>query len=306
MKIPILVGPTSTGKTSITLNISSKTSAHIISADSRQVYKYMDIGTGKLPVNLVDTKIEKNDGFWKINDCSIWGYDLVKPDQTFNSFEFAKFALNKIVERKSEGTPIIVVGGTGFFIDTLTGLVNLNAAEPDLALREHLNSKSLEELNFDLEKLSTEQAAKVDKKNKIRIIRAIERLTIKGDEKPKLNREGLEFEYYGLTATRDVLYPRVDTWAESIWGEPLFNELRTLHIQGFTNTAPLKGLVYKTAVQHLNKEITFEQGLERTKFDLHAYIRRQQTWFKKNASIKWFDIAQEKDIVSIVSKSLYN
>jgi len=97
----------------------------------------------------------------------------------------------------------------------------------------------------------------------------------------------------------------VDIWAESIWGDVLFCEIAHLMKLGYSNTHPLKGLVYKTALQYLKQEISFEQGLERTKFDLHAYIRRQQTWFKKNQNIKWFDIAQEKDIVSIIAKSLY-
>ncbi len=305
MKIPILVGPTSSGKTSIALNVSAKAGAQIISADSRQVYKFLDVGTGKLPVNLSDTKIEKNDGFWKINGCTIWGYDLVGPNQAFNSFEFAQFALNKIHQLKSENTPVIVVGGTGFFTDTLTGQVNLDAPQSDLLLREQLNNKSLDELNIELEKLSPGQAAVIDKKNKVRVIRAIERLTLQTDEKPKLNREDLTFEYFGLTASRDVLYSRAEKWAESIWGDPLFAEVKFLISQGFAQSNPLKGLVYKTALQHLIQEISFENGLERTKFDLHAYIRRQQTWFKKNTSIKWFDIAQEKDIVSIIAKSLY-
>jgi tRNA dimethylallyltransferase len=310
MKIPVLVGPTSSGKTSIALQVCEKNGAHVISADSRQVYKYMDIGTGKLPINTKDYKIERGEGFWKINDCTIWGYDLVEPSQNFNAYEFATFALAKIKELENKDIPVLIVGGTGFFVDTLTGRTKLNATEADPNLRAALNDKNLDELLVQLKDLSPQMYLSIDQKNKVRVIRAIERLlsvSAKSDTAFEIPVD-FEFEYIGLTANRNVLYERADIWAQNIWGDLLFEEIKYLISNGFSDSNTLKGLIYKTGVEFLNNQISFELGLERIKFDIHAYIRRQQTWFKKNHSIKWQDIQStaNADIVSIVSNSLYN
>lgn len=174
MKIPLLVGPTSSGKTSVGLEV-CKRGAQIISADSRQVYKFLDIGTGKLPINN-DFKIEKGDGFWKINGVIIWGYDLVFPNQKFNAFEFTKFAREKINNLHVQNIPVIVVGGTGFFVDSLTDRIKLDAPKANEELRQSLNNKSLDELLIQLQKLSQKNFETIDQNNKVRVVRAIEKI----------------------------------------------------------------------------------------------------------------------------------
>jgi len=305
LTVPVVVGPTSSGKTSLAIKICELTGAHIISADSRQVYKYMDVGTGKLPLNSTSLTIEKAEGYWQIDGTTIWGYDLATPREQFNAGLFAQCALAKIHELTAEKIPVIVVGGTGFFVDVLTGKIQLNSAPADTDLRNTLDSQSLDNLLKELNELSVEEFIKIDKKNKVRVIRAIERLKSKSDELVNLNRNGIAFKYFGLTAERNVLYANANEWASRIWGDILFNEVNRLINQGYIETQPLRGIVYKTALEYLQNNISFAQGLERVQFDLHSYIRRQQTWFKKNSDIHWLNAEEVEKNISIIAGSLY-
>ncbi len=114
------------------------------------------------------------------------------------------------------------------------------------------------------------------------------------------------FKIIGLTADRDRLYSRVDSWAESIWGKPLFDELKFLIDRGWESSPQLQGLVYKTALAYLHGETTSEDGLQRVKFDLHAYIRRQQTWFKKTPNVRWLDLTSTKESILFELENAYN
>ena len=310
MNVPILVGPTSSGKTSLALELCTKYDTHIISADSRQIYKFLDVGTGKLPINKTDFSILKGDGFWKINGVTIWGYDLVTPDSSYNVYNFAQFAWNKIEELHKQNIQAIVVGGTGLFVDTVSGILTLDAAESNPQLRQELSTKDLDQLLVQLKNLSATDFDKIDKKNKVRVVRSIERNLTKNTSEEKVIKppQNIEFNYFGLTAERNYLYSRVDAWAMEIWGEKLFYEVEQLISMGYEQTPVLNGLVYKTAVAYLHGEIDFNSGLQRIQFDLHAYIRRQQTWFKKNPQINWLDVQNQPhaELVSIIGKCLYN
>lgn len=296
-----IVGPTSTGKTSLALDLCKKFNGEIISADSRQIYKYMDVGTGKLPLGGF-TSVEKGNGFWILDDVKIWGYDLVLPDQYFSSFDYAKYALEKSVEILSRGKTVFLTGGTGFYVDAVTGKIELNSnVSPDFRLRSKLQKMDLEELQKLLTSLNLEAFEKIDKNNPVRLIRAIEKEKSKKNFVTSLPRLKNPFIYIGLTGPREVLYNRSDCWVEAIWGAGLIPEIQNLLQKNYGSCPSLKGLVYKTAVDCLRKELTEDKAVERTKYDVHAYIRRQQTWFKRNLDIEWFDIS-----VDSYKENVYN
>ena len=309
MKVFVIVGPTSTGKTSLSVELCKKLGGEIISADSRQIYKYMDVGTGKLPIGS-SIDIKKGDGFWELDEIKVWGYDLVAPDQYFSSYDFAEYALEKTQEIFSGGKNVFLVGGTGYYVDTVTGkLVLNNNIEPDFELRSELEKKSLPELQSLLTSLNLEAFQKIDKKNPVRLIRAIEKE--KGQKKnltplPCLD---ADFIYIGLSGPREFLYSKADRWVEEIWKSGLVSETEKLLTMNFGSFPPLRGLVYKSSVSFINKEIEESAAVQRIKFDIHAYIRRQQTWFKRNPDIKWFDVSVDsygENVYSFIKEKMKN
>ncbi|GIW69396.1 MAG: tRNA dimethylallyltransferase [Patescibacteria group bacterium] len=299
MKVFAIVGPTSTGKTSLSLDLCRRLNGEIISADSRQVYKHMDVGTGKIPLD-TKTKIEKGKGFWDFAGVRVWGYDLVSPDQYFSSYDFAKYALEKLTEVLGRGKNVFIVGGTGFYVDAVTGRIDLNSnVKPDFELRSRLEKMTLEELWALLTSLNLKVYEKIDKNNPVRLIRAIEKEKAGENRATPLPRPDAEFIYIGLTGSRDLLYSRADRWAELVWRKGLIPETEKLLAMNFGSYPPLRGLVYKSAVSFIKKEIGEAEAVQKIKFDLHAYIRRQQTWFKKNKDIKWFDITSDSYIENV-------
>lgn len=293
-KIVVICGPTSSGKTSLATQLCKETNAEIISADSRQIYKYMDIGTGKIPVSSRGVGCVKNPGMWIINGINIWGYDLIEPGQYFSSYDFAKYAMERIQGIREKGKKVIVVGGTGFYIDTLTGKSDVSHKKPNPEIRNKLNNMLLKELQAQLHKLNPEIYEQIDQKNPVRLIRAIERELSEEVSPPLPQIKNTEFIYLGLNAPRNILYSRADNWVEEIWNNGLIIETKTLIDKGYKDTPQMKGLVYKTANSYIEGDISEPEAKQQIKFDLHAYIRRQQTWFKRNTDISWLDITDKK------------
>ncbi len=261
----------------------------------------MDVGTGKVPQDS-SLGVMKNEKYWTINGVKVWGYDLVSPVDYFSAYDFAIFARSTIADIHARGSIPLVIGGTGFFVDALTGRINLSAVAPNFKLREELDQLSLEAALGKLKELNEADFHTIDQKNKLRVVRAIERNSLPSVVNKLAS--NLNFNYYGLFDERENLYSRVDLWAEVIWGDLLFNEVKSLISLGFRDSPPLKGLVYKTALAYLNGDIGLGEGLARVKFDLHAYIRRQQTWFKKNDSITWLNVSDFRKNVGLLGNAL--
>lgn len=309
-KIPVLLGPTCIGKTSLALEFCKGADYSILSADSRQIIKYMDFGTGKIPVDSA-YEFEKEDKKWKVRGITIHGYDLVTPTEYFSAYDYAQFG-NQILD---ENKRIIVVGGTGFYVDILTGRIKPDLAKPDLELRRKLESLSLDELQTRYLVLSSELRKDIDMKNKARLIRALEKsqtkLNLKQNQLPDQEEIGvskssghelsnLEFKYFGLNAPNELLYARADLWLESVWDKTV-NEVRWLIENGYETSVRLQGLVYKSVVNFIDSQVSESEAKQRAKFDLHSYIRRQKTYFKKNKEITCFDITDDNS-----KEKLYN
>ncbi|EKE00264.1 MAG: tRNA delta(2)-isopentenylpyrophosphate transferase [uncultured bacterium] len=297
-KVITIVGPTSSGKTSLALSLCQKFNGQVISADSRQIYKHMDIGTGKLPINKsasTQHKIVKDDCKWQIEGIDMWGYDLTTPGSFYSAYEFAEFARNKILDLQKQNTPVFLVGGTGFYVDTVAGKINLDEIPANQKLRKDLEKMSTAQLQTKLQNLDATVYAKIDTKNPMRLMRAIEKATQPKNQPTKMlpTLENTQFIYIGLTAPRETLYARTDAWLEQVWQNGLLDETQNLIKAGFTNTPQLNGLIYKSAKAFLAGTLTAQDAIQRAKYDLHSYIRRQQTWFKKNPDTTWFDICEK-------------
>ncbi len=297
-KVFVILGPTSSGKTSLVLDLCQKINGEVVSADSRQIYKFMDIGTGKKPINS-DILIEKQENGWKMDGISVWGYDLTDPNTYFSAYDYAVFAIEKLKDIISRGKTPFLVGGTGFYVNIVTGDVKTDQAPPDFSLRKTLEILSTEQLKLELEKINPELAQKTDLKNPVRLIRAIEKSKSTTKREPLALLENVEFVKTGLFASRNVLYERADTWVDKIWHAGLLEETKWLMESEYAESDKLQGLVYKTAVSFLKNETPEAEAIQKTKHDLHAYIRRQQTYFKKMRHINWFDITQDNKFETV-------
>lgn len=302
----VILGPTCTGKTSLGLKLCQKFNGAIISADSRQAVRYMDVGTGKLPVSNATSEILRTEDRWVLGGVDVYGYDLVDPDQYFSAYDFVGYCQKTFPRVPLNGKNMFVVGGTGFYIDALAGNTPLAGVAPDLGLRNYLETLNLEQLDQKLLEVNPEAYQKLDLKNPARVIRAIEKsLTSEiSQEKSSLLTAPI---YIGLTGDRKILYERADAWVDAIFDPRLFDEVVNIQ-QQFPKSHRLTGLIYKSAVSYLSNQATLEEASQRAKFDMHAYIRRQQTWFKRDPNIIWFDISQpnfDDRVVSLVESNLH-
>lgn len=285
-----ILGPTSSGKTSTALKLASKFNLSIISADSRQIYRYFDIGTGKTPI-VSDYKIEKNLNSWNMDGVEIYGYDIAEPHEVFSSVQFSKFsklASDRI--QKSNKNPILV-GGTGYYAEmAISNTTKLPEVLPDYSLRQSLKDASIEQLHQMLPSDLIDNLNESEKKNRQRLIRKIEISNALGSI-PEFKVEVDESKVIVFTAPNEYLFERADLWLQEIW-EPLKNEVNILLSKGYEKSIPMKGIIYKTMLQYIQKKTKESVAYKETKFDLHSYIRRQKTWFKKYKNAHIIDISE--------------
>jgi len=305
----VICGPTSTGKTSLALSLCRKFKGEIISADSRQVYRFMDVGTGKLPVTESNVQIKKGNGMWEIGGIRVWLYDVVNPNQSFTVVDYARRAEAEIKSCWRRGRVPFLVGGSGFYIDVVLGKLTVAGVPPDFELRRELEKLSTAELFEKLQALDPQRAKTIDPANPHRLIRAVEIAVSRRGGSSALPEESPAAQFpnvardkslklnafiLGLTAPRGVLYARADRWAQAIISNgTLIDEIYDLLDRGYRNTPPLRGIVYKTVLEFVDQKITKGEMLQKIKFDLHGYIRRQLTWFRRDEGIRWFDITQK-------------
>ncbi len=290
----VIYGPTATGKTDLALQIAKKYQGELISADSRQVYKDLDIGTGKISPK---SDVIKHQKYWIVDNVKINGFDLVPPGQMFSVAEFLKFASGKMSQiRRSKKLPI-VVGGTGFYIKSLIEGLDSLGISPDLKLRKQLENLSVTSLYQKLLQINKKRAKtmnKSDRANPRRLIRAIE---IGMNDKYQVHNKykilNAKSLLIGLTAPNSYLYKRADNWLEKRLDNGLIEEIQSLVKKGINSDwLESLGLEYRWLTRFILGKIGFEKALERLRGDVHSFIRRQKTYFKKFDQIKLFDISK--------------
>lgn len=306
-KVLVILGPTAVGKTDIALKLAKKFNGELVACDSRQLYKGLDIGTGKMPGR--ETKVTKEAGYWEIDGVRVWMYDLADPRDGFNLKQYCDLA-TKIVEKILEkGKLPIIVGGTGLYLrGLLEGLSPLGGENKKL--RESLEILPVGELQEKLHSLSPltlKQMNQSDRSNKRRLIRKIELVSmypyiINKTKSSKLKVQSWEIFKVGLSAPRSVINSRIDSRLVSRVDQGLFEEAKRLHQGGlsFKRMREL-GLEYGVLADLLEEKISQEGFLEKLKIKIHQYAKRQETWFKKEKGVNWFDIT-EKDLIRRVER----
>lgn len=273
MKLPVILGPTCIGKTSLALEIAKSLNADILSIDSRQVFKGLDIGTGKFKGN---QKVDKYDNYWEIEGVRVWGYDLLLPGEELNVLKFCKYAQKIIEDCRGRGKKLIATCGTGFYLDFLSGEIFYN--DIDEKRKEELHKKSLQELNDLVLKYNI--GSDLDLQNKLRVITKILSFESKSVQKHNFKINDLEFYNFYLTGPREQLYKNADLFTKEILNQGVIEEF-TENKKIYGETRSLDGLIYKDIAEFIEGKILFNEMESRIKFSLHAYIRRQETYFKK-------------------------
>jgi len=299
----VIYGPTVTGKTNLAIKLAQKYNGELISADSRQVYKGLDIGTGK--VNF-ESKTEKHQDYWIVDGVKVHGFDLLKPGKNFSAADFVKFASNLVRDIKKQGKFPIIVGGTGFYIKSYLYGFDTLGIPADLKLRKRLEKLSASHLYQKLLKINSRRAHRMndsDRQNPRRLIRVIEILSSKSTiqsaspakrSEPSNYPSTQNYLLIGLTAPNEYLYERADKWFKKRFNQGLIIEVDTLIRHGVSaHWLENLGLEYRWITRYVQGKISVEQTKKRLKGDIHEFIRRQKTFFNQFADIQLFDISKE-------------
>ena len=277
-KVIILLGPTATGKTSLSIELAQKFNGEIVSADSRQVYKGLDLGTGKV------TKKE-------MQGIPHHLLDVASPKKVFAVSDYVRLATGAIDDILARGKTPIVVGGTGFYIDALASGIALPEVPPNEKLRATLSKKTAPQLFAQLEKLDPERAETIDRNNPVRLVRAIEIAKALGTV-PKIPAADPKYEFLriGLDTKDDALKERIGIRLKERLKAGMLREARALHQKGLSWARMRSlGLEYRHMANHLTKKTSREAFEQELAADIWQYVKRQRTWFKRDASIVWLD-----------------
>ena len=290
----VIAGPTASGKTTLAIELAKRINGSIVSADSMQIYRYMDIGTAK-PDAAERARIMH------------YMIDEVNPDENFSVAKYRELALNYISKIIKEGGRPIVVGGTGLYINSLLYNINFSETICDEELRNSLKQEALEKGNRYLyEKLRAidpEAAAKIHENDVKRVIRAIEVYTHTNrpiSQHAKMSRlEPPPYNYivFGLKWERSKLYERIDRRVDMMIESGLAAEVEKLMEMGYDkdNTA-MQGIGYKEMLKYLRGEYSLEQTVYILKRDTRHYAKRQLTWFRRIKNIQWLDADENTDL----------
>lgn len=322
-KLLIIVGPTGIGKTSLAVKVAKLFNGELISADSRQVYKEMDIITGKdLPVNIKyqisNIKINnKNINYYFFDSIRIWGLDLVEPDNDFTVSHWLIYTKKIIRDLWQKKKLPIIVGGTGFWIKALLEGIETMGISPNYQLRQQLNNSTIEQLQQRLEKIWPERLERMNRSdinNPRRLIRAIEiGQRIKNYELRIMNKN-LKFRIkntliIGLKTNYKTLYQKIDQRVRDRMKKGAEKEIEKLIKKGYSwNLPSMTALGYKEWRPYFEQKINLNKVVKHWQFAEHKYARRQMTWFKKMKNIYWLEIDKknwQNKVVKLI-KSWYD
>jgi tRNA dimethylallyltransferase len=272
----VIVGPNASGKTSLAIKLAKKFKGEIVSADSRQVFKGMNLGTGKA------TKAEQRQVKHHL-------LDVVKPTQAFNVSHFKKLAISTIKQIQQKGKLPFLVGGTGFWVQAIVDDLDFPAVKPNKILRKKLAKKTPIQLFKMLKKLDPKRAKVIDKKNPYRLIRAIEIIkTTKKPIAPLKKKKRFNALILGPTHSREKLYQRIDQRLKKRLAQGMINEVRKLRRRGASWKRLYDlGLEYRFISLYLQNKLTKEEMSEQLKNAIHHYAKRQMTWFQRDKRIRW-------------------
>lgn len=286
--IVILTGPTAVGKTALSIALAKRIGGAIISADSMQVYKYMDIGSAKV------TKEE-------MQGIPHYLIDEFLPEEEFHVVKFQEYAMRYLEKIYKEKQIPILVGGTGFYIQALLYGIDFTEQECDADYRKILEKLASEKGNIYLHEMLAKRDPKaaeaIHPNNVKRVIRALEFYEESGgkkisehNEKERAKESPYNFAYFVLNDRRERLYSRIDRRVDAMLEQGLVEEVRRLRDMGYTkDMVSMQGLGYKEILRYLDGELTLEEAVYIIKRDTRHFAKRQLTWFKRERDVIWLN-----------------
>jgi tRNA dimethylallyltransferase len=288
-RLVAVVGPTGVGKSRLALYLAKALNGEIVSADSRQLYRYMDIGTAKptpeelalVPHHLID---------------------IASPDEDFSLARFQQLAFKAIEDINQRNRLALLVGGSGLYVWSVLGGWQIPAVAPDPEFRRHLEAKAAgggEKLYQELARLDPAAAQRIDPRNVRRIIRVLEvHRSVQAPISLMQDKQAPSFQsvIIGLTTDRAGLYRRIDQRVDDMIERGLVDEVKGLLERGYDAGLPaFSGIGYKQIIRFLEGELTLEAAIQNIKFESHRLVRHQYSWFRpKDDRIGWFDIDKDR------------
>ena len=286
-KVIVIVGPTASGKTALSIELAKKINGEIVSCDSMQIYKDMNIGSAK-PTN------EEMQGI------KHYLIDVARPDERFSVADYKKQAEAAIEDIISKGKMPIVIGGTGLYADSLIYGIDYPEIVFDEEYRNRLEEKAktnegLKELYNMAKKIDEKAIAKISENDRKRIIRILEIYQQTGKTKTELEIESrkndvkYDYKVFAINMDRNILYDRINKRVDLMIENGLIDEVKSLLKKYKDFPTAMQGLGYKEVVQYLNNELTKDEMIEKIKQETRRYAKRQLTWFRKNKETIWLD-----------------
>ena len=286
-RVIVIVGPTASGKTALSIELAKKINGEIVSCDSMQIYRDMNIGSAK-------PTLEEMQGI------KHYMIDVVNPNERFSVAEYKKQAEEAIEEIIKKGKIPIVVGGTGLYADSLIYGIEYPQIEFDEKYRKELEKQAETEQGLQIlynkaKEIDERAMQKISENDKKRILRILEIYHQTGKTKTELEMESrkkgakYDFKVFAINMDREILYERINKRVDIMIENGLIQEVKDLLDKYDTFPTAMQGLGYKEVVQYLNKELTKEEMIDKIKQETRRYAKRQLTWFRKNKETIWID-----------------
>lgn len=306
MKKPliILTGPTAVGKTSLSLSLAEAVNGEIISADSMQIYKYMNIGSAKITTE-------------EMRGIPHYLIDVLDPEDAFNVVRFQQMAKDALKIIYGKGRIPIIAGGTGFYIQALLHDIDFAETPASTEYRDELELLAQRNgsayLHHELQKVDEQAASQIHQNNTKRVIRALEFYRQTGRQISQHNHEQREkkspyqYAYFVLNDRRDLLYKRIEQRVDQMIEAGLLDEVISLRRMGYTkDQVSMQGLGYKEILSYLDGACSWEEAIYTLKRDTRHFAKRQITWFKRESSVEWiqkdtFDYDNEKILAYMIT-----
>lgn len=299
-KVIVIVGPTASGKSDCAIELAKRIDGEIVSADSMQIYREMNIGTAKVTNE-------------EMSGVKHYMINIVNPDEDFNVAMYKKMAEEALEEIVSKGKTPIIVGGTGLYINTLVNGIEFSEIDKDEEYRKELENRvsaeGIDSIYEELKSVDPEATNIIDKNNVRRVIRALEIYKVTGKTKTELDKESIketkfDFLMYGIKTDREELYNRINKRIDYMMEQGLVSEVEELNKKYKLSKTALQGLGYKEVIEYINKNCNYDEMIEKLKMETRRYAKRQITWFKRDKRITW--VPKERLVDAIMQQISYS
>lgn len=299
-RLIVIIGPTAVGKTSLSIELAKRFHGEIISGDSMQVYRTMDIGTAKITTT-------------EMGGIPHHLIDIKNPEESFSVAEFQELARNKITEITNKGKIPIIVGGTGLYIQAVLYDYQFSDASSDWKFREEMETRLAEKgkewLYSQLKQVDPASAERIHPNNTRRVIRALEVFHCTGKTMGEREREQSTNLLYhtaliGLTMDREQLYERINQRVDQMIAEGLMEEVKGLYDKPIRDCPSVQAIGYKELYEYFSGHVTLEEAIAQLKQNSRRYAKRQFTWFRNKMDVTWFDVSKLQTDEKLLSEIL--